>query len=186
MRSPMQKLLFGLLALTWPVFLPATSPAQEKIQSPAVRVMSFNIRLGVAEDGPDHWDLRKAFVAQTIRAFDADIVGTQETWDFQARYLSEQLTAYEYVGRSRQADSNQGEQCGILFKRDRFDQLIAGHFWLSETPDQPGSKSWDSSLPRMVTWLKLWDKENKNSFYVLNTHFDHRGPTARLESATDS
>ncbi len=156
--------------------------AQNIGDSPALRVMSFNIRLGVAKDGPNHWDLRKQYVAETIRLFDADIVGTQETWNFQAEYLQQQLPDYVYVGRSRQPDSEQGEQCGILFKRNRFDKLTEGHFWLSETPDQPGSKSWDSSLPRMVTWLKLWDQQNQQSFYVLNSHFDHRGEKARLES----
>jgi len=148
----------------------------------SLRAMSFNIRLGVAKDGANHWDKRKDFVAQTIKNYNADVIGTQETWDFQARFLAEKLPDYTYVGRSRQNDRN-GEQCGILFRSSRFDKLIEGHFWLSETPDQPGSKSWDSSLPRMVTWLKLWDRTTQHSFYVLNTHFDHRGPIARTQSA---
>ena len=144
--------------------------------------MSFNIRLGVAKDGENHWDKRKEVVAKTITNFDADLVGTQETWDFQAEYLSKTLAEYAYAGRSRQRDGK-GEQCGILFRRSRFDKLIEGHFWLSESPDEPGSKSWDSSLPRMATWLKLWDRENKQSVYIINTHFDHRGKTARSKSA---
>ena len=155
---------------------------QETEPSKSLRAMSFNIRLGVADDGANHWNNRKEIVAKTIANFDADIVGTQETWDFQAEFLDETLTDYTYVGRSRQND-NKGEQCGIFFRSSRFDKLIEGHFWLSETPDEPGSKSWDSSLPRMATWLKLWDRENKRSFYVINTHFDHRGKTARSESA---
>jgi endonuclease/exonuclease/phosphatase family metal-dependent hydrolase len=169
----------GLLAN--PTFLQIAF-AQEMPRD-AVRVMSFNIRLGVAKDGENHWDKRKDMVVKTIEAFAADIIGTQETWSFQAAYLGEQLAGYGYAGRSRQIDSDQGEQCGIFFKVDRFDKLVEGHFWLSETPDEPGSKSWDSSLPRMVTWLKLWDRKNKRSFYILNTHFDHRGKTAREESS---
>ncbi len=156
--------------------------AQETAPGKSLRAMSFNIRLGVADDGANHWNKRKEIVAKTIVNFDADIIGTQETWDFQAEFLDETLTDYTYVGRSRQND-NKGEQCGILFRSLRFDKLIEGHFWLSETPDEPGSKSWDSSLPRMATWLKLWDRENKRSFYVINTHFDHRGKTARSEGA---
>lgn len=147
-----------------------------------LRAMSFNIRLGVAKDGDNHWDKRKDFVIQTIKNFDPDFVGTQETWDFQAKYFGQNLPDYTYVGRSRQQDNN-GEQCGILFRNARFDKLVEGHFWLSESPDHPGSKSWDSSIPRMVTWVKLWDRENSQSFYVINTHFDHRGKLARVESA---
>ncbi len=155
---------------------------EDKNSTKPLRAMSFNIRLGVAEDGDNHWDNRKDLVIQTIRNFDPDFVGTQETWNFQAEYFRQKLPEYTYVGRSRQQDNN-GEQCGILFRNSRFDRLVEGHFWLSESPDRPGSKSWDSSLPRMVTWLKLWDRENSQSFYVINTHFDHRGPQARVESA---
>lgn len=154
--------------------------AQENAKQ--LRIMSFNIRLGVAKDGENHWDKRKQLVVQTIKEFNPDIVGTQETWDFQAKYLRTKLADFTYIGRSRQQDGL-GEQCGILFRSSRFDKLIEGHFWLSESPDEPGSKSWDSSLPRMATWLKLWDRSNKNSIYVINTHFDHRGQKARVESA---
>ena len=173
------------------IALATISPTQTQAQdadsetpSPrdSIRAMSFNIRLGVAKDGPNHWDKRKEFVVQTIKNYDADVIGTQETWDFQAKYLAENLPDYTYVGRSRQND-NSGEQCGILFRNSRFDKLVEGHFWLSETPDRPGSKSWDSSLPRMVTWLKLWDRTNERSLFIVNTHFDHRGKTARNESA---
>ena len=152
--------------------------AQDGTPVDSIRVMSFNIRLGVANDGDNHWDKRKPLVAKTIETFQPDIVGTQATWNFQAQYLTENLSDFQYVGRSRQTDPEEGEQCGIFFRRSRFDKLIEGHFWLSEKRDQPGSQSWDTSLPRMVTWLKLWDRKNRRSFYVLNTHFDHRGPTS--------
>ncbi|MEM7457287.1 MAG: endonuclease/exonuclease/phosphatase family protein [Planctomycetota bacterium] len=155
---------------------------QEANESGRIRVMSFNIRYGEARDGENHWVHRKETVIETIMNYLPDVLGTQETLEFQAQYLSENLADYTYVGRARQADG-QGEHVGILFRTERFDKLIEGHFWLSENPDQPGSKSWDSSLPRMVTWLKLWDRKNGRSFYVVNTHFDHRGSQARAESA---
>ncbi|MFK7767810.1 MAG: endonuclease/exonuclease/phosphatase family protein [Mariniblastus sp.] len=161
----------------------SSSIAQEtESTTKPIRAMSFNIRLGVAKDGANHWDKRKEIVAKTILKFDADLVGTQETWDFQAEYLAKALSAHTYVGRSRQSDGK-GEQCGIFFRKSRFDKLTEGHFWLSKTPDQPGSKSWDSSLPRMATWLKLWDRENRQSVFIINTHFDHRGKTARSEGS---
>lgn len=73
----------------------------------------------------------------------------------------------------------------VFWSRERFEKLDGGHFWLSETPDTAGSKSWDSSLPRMATWVRLRDRLAKEAPPVLfvNTHFDHRGPRARLESA---
>ena len=62
--------------------------------------------------------------------------------------------------------------------------MDSGTFWLSETPDNPGSKSWDSSLPRIATWVKLRDRNSGNrEICFLNTHWDHRGNQARIESA---
>ncbi len=169
------------LATTLLAAISPSSALAQQTHAP-LRAMSFNIRLGVAKDGENHWNKRKDFVVDTIKNYKPDFVGTQETWDFQATYLNEKLSEYTYVGRSRQQDGK-GEHSGIFFRKSRFDKLIEGHFWLSESPDQPGSKSWDSSLPRMATWLQLWDRVNQHSFYVINTHFDHRGRTARTESA---
>lgn len=158
------------------------SPCNAQQPEDSLRVMSFNIRYGLAKDGENRWDKRKDYVVSTITNFSPDIVGTQETLEFQAAYIAEKIPDYSYAGRSRQSDGK-GEHCGIFFRTSRFDKLIEGHFWLSENPDQPGSKSWDSSLPRMATWVKLWDRSKKRSFYLINTHFDHRGSNARTESA---
>jgi endonuclease/exonuclease/phosphatase family metal-dependent hydrolase len=150
-----------------------------------LRVMSFNVRLGVADDGENSWEHRRAALARTIQDFDPDLLGTQETWGFQADYLMEQLPGREYVGWPRQpGNEGDGEECGILFRTTRFEKLDAGQFWLSETPDVPASRSWDSALPRVVTWVKLRDKTRADAvLWFFNTHFDHRGVEARRQSA---
>ncbi len=148
-----------------------------------LKVMSFNIRYGTANDGKDAWPLRKELVLKTIQDYAPDLLGTQETLPMQAEYLREKMPDYEYLGWSRDSSDN-GEQCGILFRRERFEVIQSGQFWLSETPDEKYSKSWDSSLPRVVTWCHLKDRKNGNRELVFaNTHFDHRGETARQESA---
>ena len=58
-----------------------------------------------------------------------------------------------------------------------------GNFWLSETPDVPGSKGWDAALERVASYAKLKDKATGKIFMAVNTHFDHVGVTARRESA---
>jgi len=150
-----------------------------------VRVMSFNIRYGTARDGDNHWDRRKDFLVETIREFDPDLLGTQETLAFQRDFIAEKLTDYDHFGVGRDFGDNRGEMAALFYKRDRFEKTAGGHFWLSETPDKVGSKSWDSSLPRMVTWVKLRDRhlENAAPIVFFNTHFDHQGVTARLEAA---
>ena len=77
----------------------------------------------------------------------------------QRDYLQEKLPAYECLGVGRDDGAEQGEMMALYYRRDRFEKIDGGHFWLSETPDTVGSKSWDSSLPRMVTWVKLRDRQ---------------------------
>lgn len=169
-------LALPLLAL--PVVLPAQGPGE-------VRVMSFNIRYGTAEDGENRWELRREFVAETVRAFRPDLLGTQETLAFQRDFLAEKLPGFECVSAGRDDGRERGEMAALFFRSARFERLDAGHFWLSETPDQPGSKSWDSALPRIVTWVRLRDRERRAAppLTYFNTHFDHRGEQARRESA---
>ena len=153
--------------------------------APDVRVMSFNIRYGTAADGDNHWEKRRQFLVETIKAFDPDLLGTQETLGFQRDYIAAKLQGYDVVGAGREDGREKGEMAALFFKRARFEKLDGGHFWLSQTPDAPGSKSWDSALPRMVTWVKLRDRRQPNAkpILFLNTHFDHRGVEARAESA---
>jgi endonuclease/exonuclease/phosphatase family metal-dependent hydrolase len=148
-----------------------------------LRVMSFNIRYGTAQDGADAWPKRRSHVAEVVRKFAPDLMGTQETLPFQAEELLHDVPGYTYVGWSRDSSAN-GEQCGLFVRTARFEVLESGQFWLSETPNEKFSKSWDSSLPRVATWAKLQERNNaQHKLLFINTHFDHRGVTARRESA---
>ena len=150
-----------------------------------VRVMSFNIRYGTARDGDDHWDKRKAFLADTVAAFDPDLLGTQETLAFQRDFLAEKLAGYEAFGVGRDDGQEKGEMAALFFRTARFEKTGGGHFWLSDKPDTIGSKGWDAALPRIATWVKLTDRTDPKGKPVLflNTHFDHLGKKARAESA---
>jgi endonuclease/exonuclease/phosphatase family metal-dependent hydrolase len=161
-----------------------TSTTSPSVAADAVRVMTFNIRYGTAADGENHWDKRKEWLVQTIKAFDPDLLGTQETLGFQRDFLAQNLSGYGVLGVGRDDGKEQGEMMALYYRQSRFEKSAEGHFWLSETPERAGSKSWDSSLPRMVTWVKLQEKKaGAQPIMFFNTHFDHRGPKARLESA---
>ena len=147
-----------------------------------LKVMSFNVRYGSANDGDNSWPNRRTTVVNVIKQYDPDIIGTQETLRFQADYIRGELRDYDSFGMSRQPGED-GERMEIFYKKSVLAPIEIGHFWLSETPDVPGSKSWDSSLPRMATWTKFWHIATGQYFYYLNTHFDHRGEVARNEAA---
>lgn len=163
----------------------ALTSAAVAIERPETHVMTFNIRYGTANDGINRWDNRKEFLVATIKAFGPDLLGTQETLGFQRDYLAEQLPDYASLGVGRDDGKERGEMMALYYKRERFERLDEGHFWLSESPAKPGSKSWDSSLPRMATWVKLRDRKAADAppILLLNTHFDHMGTQARIRSA---
>ncbi len=148
-----------------------------------MRVMSFNIRFDNPDDGPDAWPHRKDFVASMFRFHQNDLVGTQEGLINQLEDLDEMLSEFTWVGVGRDAGDERGEFCAIYYRTDRFNLIEDGTFWLSETPDEPGSQGWDAALPRIVTWARLFDKKNDQAFIVFNTHFDHRGEEARRQSS---
>jgi endonuclease/exonuclease/phosphatase family metal-dependent hydrolase len=152
-------------------------------ETPLLKVMSFNIRYGAANDGTNSWDHRRDLVLETIQAFDPDLLGLQEVLKFQAEFLLEGLPGYAFHGVGREDGQEKGEFVPLMYRKDRFAPRDSGHFWLSETPDVPGSKSWDSSLPRMLSWVSLRDLKNNRVIVFANVHFDHRGAQARLESA---
>lgn len=157
---------------------PATVAAGEP-----VRVMTFNIRYGTANDGANHWKNRHELVLDTIRAFKPDLLGTQEVLSFQADYLGEHLPGHAMVGVGRDDGKRKGEFSALFYDKERFSLVDSGTFWLSETPNQAGSKSWDAALPRVATWAKLKDKRAAGREVVfINTHWDHIGDRARAES----
>ncbi len=173
------------LAAAVALLLAGPATAQPAAGGAPVRVMSFNIRFGTAADGENHWDKRKDFLAETIRAFDPDLLGTQETLADQRDFLARQLPGHEAFAAGRDDGKDRGEMAALFFRKDRFEKIDGGHFWLSDAPDKPGSKGWDAALPRVATWVKLRDRRDPAVLPVLflNAHLDHRGETARLESA---
>jgi len=161
-----------------------TLPASEGAGK-AIRVMSFNIRYGTANDGENHWSKRKEFLVETIAAFNPDLLGTQETLADQKDFIASKMTDYESFGVGRDDGKTGGEMAALFYRASRFEKIDGGHFWLSETPDSVGSKGWDAALPRIATWVKLRDRKSPDSMPLLflNTHFDHQGKQARTEAA---
>lgn len=151
-----------------------------------MNVMTFNIRYdnpNDAEQGNGWKEHRRERVVRLIQHYNPDLLGIQEAMKHQLEYLLEKMPEYDYIGVGRDDGKEKGEFSAVLYKKDRFNIAEHNTFWLSETPDKP-SKSWDAALPRVVTWGKFEDKKNENKgFYLFNTHFDHKGHQARVNSA---
>src|SRR4051794_30838282 len=99
-----------------------------------LRVMSFNVRYGTADDGENDWQHRRSLFLRTIDAFGADLLGTQELLAFQADELRDHLSGYGFAGVGRDDGKRKGEFSALFFRADRFELLDSGNFWLSEHP----------------------------------------------------
>lgn len=148
-----------------------------------IKVMSWNIRYNNPGDGVNSWPHRKDWVAEIVSNNKIDIAGFQEVLVDQFEDLKQRLPEMEAYGVGRDDGRNSGEFSPIFFRKSRFELQQQGTFWLSPSPDQVGSKGWDAALPRIASWVQLHDRQTDQSFYMINTHFDHRGSEARLESA---
>lgn len=149
-----------------------------------IRLLSFNIRCAAAQDGPNRWDERRSLVIERIRAFDPDLIGMQECEDnAQAEYIRSSLPDYGFLGVRRSSSPGPGlEMAPILYRLAAFDLRDQGVFWLSKTPETPGSLDWKAVFPRTVTWQRLQSKTGLELVFF-NTHFDYASPQAQLHSA---
>ncbi len=103
--------------------------------------------------------------------------------DSQADFVKASLPDYHFYGLRREGSGDTAlEMAPILFRKDSFQIIDQGCFWLSETPQIAGSKSWDSTFARTATWLKLLQHETGRTLTFVNTHFDYQ-PVAIDESA---
>ena len=148
-----------------------------------LNLMTFNVRYDNPEDSLNNWKYRKDFAANMILFYDIDVLGTQEVLNNQLNDLLSALPHYAYAGVGRLDGKKAGEYSAIFYKKDKFDLLDSGNFWLSENPSAAGVKGWDAACERIVTWVILREKKTEKKFAFINTHFDHIGKIARRESA---
>lgn len=180
LKLPITRILFFLLFLFAGITFPLSLTAQKSGQ---IKVMSWNIRLDTPADGQNQWKFRKSGVCDLIMDESPDLLGIQEAMHNQMKDMRSGLKGYKSIGVARDDGRKAGEYSALFYQKSRFRSLRSGTFWLSETPDKPGSRGWDAACNRVVTWSVFRDKVTGRKFLLMNTHFDHVGDTARIESA---
>lgn len=143
---------------------------------------SFNVRLETPRDTGNLWADRKLYVANLIRFHGFDLFGTQEGFKNQLDDIEQQLPEYARYGVGRDDGQSKGEHSAIFYRKDKFDLLKSGDFWLSETPEKPGF-GWDARINRICSWVQLKEKKSGKIFYCFNVHYDHQAMIARRESS---
>ncbi|MGQ7870990.1 endonuclease/exonuclease/phosphatase family protein [Sunxiuqinia sp. sy24] len=160
------------------ILLSATS----SVLAQTARVVSYNIRYNNPGDGENAWSNRKYLVTDLLRFHEADIIGLQEALYDQVTDISLQLPGFDQIGVGREDGKAKGEYSPIFYNSRKYQLKDHGWFWLSETPNTP-SMGWDAACKRICTYAWFEDYDKRKTFWVFNTHFDHVGDEARINSA---
>ncbi len=172
------KLLF--LALVQLVLVPASICSAKSSGLSKITVMSYNIRVGDADDGTNSWQFRYPATAMMIEDIRPDVFGVQEAMPYQLLFITDNCRDYKYVGVGRDDGKKKGEHMAVFYNKKTVSLLKWGTFWLSETPDEP-SFGWDAACRRTATWALMKSKASGQKFYFADTHLDHKGAEARRE-----
>ena len=159
-------------------------PSMGRADETEFTAITFNVRIPVDPEPRLRWVDREPLVFGILTRLRPDVIGLQEDLSFQADAAAEALGGYDTYGGGSLI-GRLGENCTILFRRDRFRLLDAGHFWLSDTPDRPGSRTWGNTFPRTVSWcrLEMVNVEPTRRLVVYNTHFPPGQAEARRRCA---
>jgi endonuclease/exonuclease/phosphatase family metal-dependent hydrolase len=147
-----------------------------------LKVMTFNIRGAREGEGINAWENRAGLNVRVIRESNPDLIGFQELQEANLMTYRDQLSEYQiYLGPA----TNRPERIfynAIFWKPEKLTPLEWGGFYLSRMPDT-WSLDWDSGRVRGVSWVHFLINSENRQFIHLNTHFDHLGTLARVQSA---
>lgn len=145
-------------------------------------VLTYNVRYANPDDGPNVWEARKGRLIEQMKKSGADVIAVQEALHPQMVDLRAELKDFDSVGVGRDDGKEQGEYAAIFFRKRRFKLMDTGTFWFSDTPEEPGSRTWGNHVTRICTWASLDDTTAKRRFDLYNVHLDHESQPSRAKS----
>ena len=155
------------------------NPIKQEILAQDLTVMTYNLKC--SGEGKYSQESRKDAICTLINKYSPDSLGVQEADKNWVGLLNATLTDYANVGTYRDDGISEGESNNIFYKKDKYELVDSGDFWLSKTPDVP-SRDWDSACYRICTYAVLKDKATGFVYAHFNTHFDHVSDVAQAES----
>lgn len=152
----------------------STSSSTSAEENTPFNIWSYNIlteTTSYKHDKANRWDSRKNLLVDQIKTASPDIICFQEVTSNMNTFLSKNLSEYD-VSFQTKSTSPSASHLAIYYKRDRYDLIDSGKFWLSDTPLQE-SNSFGTDR-RICAWTKLHDKVDDTVFYVYNIHYTYK------------
>ena len=145
-------------------------------ESSTLSSMSFNLY------GTTDIEQRRGAVGTIIMKYLPDVLGIQEGKTEWLGYLNRQFSGiYASVGTGNSENGYTETYNNIYYNTAKFTLIEGGTFWLSDTPDVPGTKFSSSKRVRTATYAVLELKKDGSRILYVNTHLDNLSETPRLE-----
>ena len=145
-----------------------------------MKIVTFNLRSVWIGDGINGFIHRAGMILNKIDEEQPDVICFQEAIEKHAAFLNKHMPDYLLVYNGRTTD-RRGEGLITAVRRESVEVLGQDCFWLSPTPNVPGSRyEQQSDCPRVCQAMLLRMKGEDEPFYVYNNHLDHRGDQARI------
>lgn len=137
-----------------------------------VKVVTSNVKCPAPWDTTPqhHWTARSPRLFAQWRAMQPDILSLQEPVKAYLDEIAATFPELARVGVAREDGREEGEFGPVLWRRDRFDCVRHGTFWLSETSETAGSKYPGANHPRICTFAYLHERVTGRLLAVYNTH----------------
>jgi hypothetical protein len=135
------------------------STPMNPLDQPALRVMSFNVRVNTSSDGENDWPHRREIAPAAIRFHQADLVGAQEAYSYMATDMQQRLPGYRWVGAGTSDGRESGAINALFWRESRIELLSWETIWLSQTPQSP-STGWDAAFPRTATYAVMRERRS--------------------------
>jgi endonuclease/exonuclease/phosphatase family metal-dependent hydrolase len=158
------------------------SGCSQQMKPVELKVISFNIRFDNPGDAPNNWPYRVPLVESYLQSEMPDLMGVQEALYHQNEEILRLMPGYAYIGTGRDDGWQSGEYSSVFYNTEKLVIIEHNQFWLSETPDVPGSIGWEAVLPRVVCWAHFKHLKSGFTFYLFNTHYSHVSDLARKMS----
>ena len=194
MESKKKKFEFYLWAVAFGLMSLFVSPLRVSGEEGVHRFATFNIRYcnpSNGDAGDRLWANRKSVVGRIVTDYDFDIVGMEEvlgnnrdpqSGKSQLQDLRDMLPGYADWAVER--EGRQYEHNVIFYKREKYELLDKGLFYLNEHPETPGP-GWvgtEEQLPRALGWAHLRDKASGRDFFFAVVHTNYGASKSGIES----
>jgi endonuclease/exonuclease/phosphatase family metal-dependent hydrolase len=145
-----------------------------------LNLISCNIRFDNPADQDNSWAHRRDFLVEVLLKHSPDIIATQEGRFDQLHEFNDLLKDFILIDHHRSWIKARMYPT-IFIRKNKFEIMKSEDLWLSETPEVAGSSSFESTFPRLMTYVSLQLKGVNQKIFVVNCHLDHVKPETRLK-----